>query len=211
MTDRIKKLSNLTKPDLKEPQPECCGVKVLRKFMGEHMKKLLLCLTAAISFSLLNVATADPVTDCGTRMQGMQYGAAFTFCEKACNLNEGLGCTLLGALYYHGQGVTQDYQQAKIYYEKACNLNFGTGCFGLGEFYYNGQGVKQDYQQAKTYFDKACNLNSGLGCRKLGVIYKKGQGVRQNYQTAKEYYGKACDLGDQDGCDSYRELNEKGY
>ena len=134
------------------------------------MKQLPLCLTAVISFSLLNVATADPMTDCDTRMRSKQYREALPFCQEACNLNNGLGCNNLGLLYEHGQ----DYLQAKIYYEKACNLNSGIGCSDLGFLYNNGLGVRQNYQTAKEYHGKACDLGDQVGCDRYRELNKKG-------------------------------------
>ena len=92
------------------------------------MNKTLLCLTAVICFSLLNVATANPMTDCGTRINGEQYREALPFCQEACNLNEGLGCFNLGVLYTKGLGVRQNFQTAKEYYGKACDSGEQEGC-----------------------------------------------------------------------------------
>ena len=92
------------------------------------MKKLPLCLNAVICFSLLNVATADLEYDCGVRIMRNQYSEAFTFCQKACNLNEGSGCFALGYFYMDGVGVRQNYQTAKEYYRKACDLGVQEGC-----------------------------------------------------------------------------------
>ncbi len=201
------------------------------------MKKLLLCLTTVICFSLLNVATAKELERslqrCNEENNGplcywagffyqnkQNYPLAKQYYEKSCDLNYGEGCTALGFLYKDGEGVRQDYQQAKTYFEQGCNteevlhndgFSDGMGCVELGLFYDNGEVVKQDYQQAKLYYEKACNMNNRNGCFGLGTLYKTGRGVRQNFQTAKEYYGKACDLGLQYGCDHYRKLNEKGY
>ena len=126
------------------------------------MKKLPLCLTAVICFSVLNVATADPVTDCGTRMDGEQYREALPFCQKACNWNDGLGCFAVGLLYEKGEGVRQDYQQAKKYYEKACNLNILDGCRNFGLLYKNGQGVRQDFQTAILWQRFRFKISNGL-------------------------------------------------
>ena len=169
--------------------------------------KIKLFLSAAICLSLSNITFANNVDLCATKIQAGLYTDAVPYCEKACNLDEGSGCSNLGLLYDEGQGVKQNYQQAKTYYEKACNLNNGASCFYLGHSYFN----KQNYQQAKTYYEKACNLNYGESCGVLGVLYATGRGVRQNKRTAKEYFGKACDLGDQLCCDEYRRLNEQGY
>jgi len=86
------------------------------------MKQLPLCLTVVISFSLLNVACTDETAQCQNLYNHEQYSEAFPFCQEACNLNNGLGCSNLGLVYSNGQGVRQNYQTAKEYYGKACNL-----------------------------------------------------------------------------------------
>ena len=138
------------------------------------MKKSLLYLTAVISFSLLNVAMADPMTECSTRIRSEQYREAVPFCQEACNLNNGLGCFNLGFLYADGKGVRQDYQQAKTYFEKACGLNEGDGCFNLGVLYANGEGVRQNFQTAKEYFGQACDLGDQEGCDNYRELNEKG-------------------------------------
>ena len=134
---------------------------------------------------------------------------ALLYCEKACNLNEGSGCTRFGRLYYQGLGVKQDYQQAKTYYEKACSLNDKVGCARLGRLYANGQGAKQDYKQAKTYYEIAChNSDEGTGCLALGYLHDRVFGLRG---IAIDYHRIACDEGLQDGCKEYRKLKAQGY
>ena len=85
--------------------------------------KIKLFLSAAICLSLSNTTLANNVDLCVTKIKAELYTEAVPYCEKACNLNNGLGCSFLGFLYREGQGVRQNYQQAKTYYEKACNLN----------------------------------------------------------------------------------------
>ena len=53
-------------------------------------------------------------------------------------MDDGYGCNNLGVIYAQGQGVKEDYAQAKIYYEKACNLNNELGCNNLGNLYAQG-------------------------------------------------------------------------
>lgn len=89
--------------------------------------------------------------------------------EKACELEKGGSCALLGIFYEYGQDVNQDYQQARTYYEKACKLNDVVGCTNLGLLYDEGRGVSQDLQQAKTYYEKACELGEQSGCN----LYKE--------------------------------------
>ena len=201
------------------------------------MNKLLLCLTAVTCFSLLNVATADSLSDC-MRMKDDKPIEAIPFCKEACNQNEAAGCSVVGIIYIKTAKNSQDILKAVPYNEKACNLNEPAACYNLGLIYTG----KKEYEKADKSYEKACNLNLGKGCLKLGNdylltdsrkslpysekacnmneaegcfnvawIYEKGQRVRQSFQKAKEYYGKSCDLGYAHGCSEYRRLNEKGY
>ena len=136
--------------------------------------KIKLFLSAAICLSLSNITFANNVDLCTTKFIAKLYTEAVPYCEKACNLNNGLICGVLGILYAEGQGVRQNYQQAKTYYEKACNLNEGLGCSGLGFLYAEGQGVRQSKRTAKEYFGKACDLGVQLGCDKYRELNEQG-------------------------------------
>ena len=138
------------------------------------MKKFPLCLTAVICFSLLNVATADPVSDCISLGQNKQFSEAVPVCQEACNLNDALACEGMGYLYYKGKGVKQDIQKGIMYYKKACNLKDRIGCFILGDIYENAKGVSQSFQTAKEYYGKACDLGNETGCLAYQVLNEKG-------------------------------------
>ncbi len=72
------------------------------------------------------------------------FSKAKGYFEKACDLNNGGGCSNLGVLYQNGQGVEKDLIKAAYFYSKACDLNNGRGCGNLGVLYHNGDGVKRD-------------------------------------------------------------------
>ena len=57
-------------------------------------------------------------------------------------------------MYYYGQGVAQNYQQALAWYQKAANQGFADAQNNLGVMYANGKGVAKDYQQAKAWWQK---------------------------------------------------------
>lgn len=50
----------------------------------------------------------------------------------------------LGAMYYHGTGVPQDYKQAFYWYEKAANQGNSDAQCALGMLYSDGEGVPRD-------------------------------------------------------------------
>ncbi|WP_154466089.1 tetratricopeptide repeat protein [Helicobacter pylori] len=86
------------------------------------------------------------------------FSKARKYFEKACDLNNGRGCSNLGVLYQNGQGVEKDLTKAAYLYSRACELKDGWGCSFLGALYYNGDGVKQDSKKAVALFEKACKL-----------------------------------------------------
>ena len=54
----------------------------------------------------------------------------------------------LGYMYYEGQGVPQDYEEAVKWYRLAAEQGDAEAQCGLGEMYYGGEGVPQDYAEA---------------------------------------------------------------
>ena len=102
----------------------------------------------------------------------------------------------LGVIYQNGQGVAQDYSQARAWYQKAADQGYAAAQENLGAIYYFGRGVAQDYSQARAWYQKAADQGRAASQYNLGVIYQKGQGVAQDYSQARAWYQKAADQGD---------------
>ena len=58
-------------------------------------------------------------------------------------------------MYYHGQGVTQDYVRTKEWIELAARQKHAGAQHALGFMYHNGNGVAQDHNRAKEWFELA--------------------------------------------------------
>ncbi|GAA7096906.1 hypothetical protein Kyoto55A_01180 [Helicobacter pylori] len=61
------------------------------------------------------------------------FSKARKYFEKACDLNNGGGCSFLEVLYYNGDGVKQDSKKAVALFEKACKLGYKKACEMLKE------------------------------------------------------------------------------
>ncbi|GAA9921179.1 hypothetical protein VN0841_04130 [Helicobacter pylori] len=61
------------------------------------------------------------------------FSKAKGYFEKACDLNNGGGCSNLGVLYYNGDGVKQDSKKAAALFKKACKLGNQLACEMLKE------------------------------------------------------------------------------
>ncbi len=99
------------------------------------------------------------------------FSKAKGYFEKACDLNNGLGCFNAGVSYENGQGVENNSEKAAQFYSKACDLNNNKGCFNLGALYQNGQGVEKALIKVAYFYTKACDLKDGVGCFNLGGLY----------------------------------------
>ena len=62
-----------------------------------------------------------------------------------------------GDMYYYGEGVTQDYEEAFRWYQKAAERGLANAQFNLGWMYRKGEGVMQDNQQAVKWYRKAAD------------------------------------------------------
>jgi len=101
----------------------------------------------------------------------------------------------LGHMYYHGQGIPQDYAEAVRWYRRAADQGDAKGQYGLGYMYYNGQGVSQDYVEAVLWYGKAADQGDARAEVNLALMYYNGQGVSQDYAEAARWYRKAADQG----------------
>ncbi len=61
------------------------------------------------------------------------FSKARKYFERACDLNNGGGCSNLGVLYQNGQGVEKDLIKAAYFYSKACKLGDQLACEMLKE------------------------------------------------------------------------------
>ena len=62
---------------------------------------------------------------------------------------------MLGALYYNGDGVPQDYREAIRWSRMAADEGDARAQYVLGLMYYNGGGVPQDYVLAYAWINVA--------------------------------------------------------
>ena len=61
----------------------------------------------------------------------------------------------LGLMYYKGQGVPQDYEEALRWFKEAAEQGDAQAQYCLGLMYHKGQGVSQDYEEALRWYKEA--------------------------------------------------------
>lgn len=102
----------------------------------------------------------------------------------------------LGRRYLFGQGVPQDYAQARKLIEKAAKDGVAEAYFLLGMMYDGGEGVRQDYVEAFQWLKKAAEQGHLQSQAMVGMMYQQGEGVQKNDAQARYWYEKAAQQGD---------------
>lgn len=91
----------------------------------------------------------------------------------------------LGALYYTGDIVEQDYAKAAEYYEIAANLGYVQAIVNLGYIYEYGRTGTKDYAKAYMYYSfAAAAFQDAEALYKMGDAFSRGKGVEQNKRAA---------------------------
>lgn len=107
----------------------------------------------------------------------------------------------LGRMYYHGEGVSQNYGEAARWYRKAADHGFSKAEYDLGYMYNFGQGLLRDDAEAALWYRKAADEGDTRAEINLALLYYYGQGVHQDYLETVNLYRKAADMGDARGED----------
>ena len=121
--------------------------------------------------------------------------------RRACEIDDFMGCALLGYRYETGDGVTQDVAVARDLYQRACDRGEPVGCTNLAEAYRSGLGLPPDMTEAVRLFTIGCAGQDSYACTTLGDILSDGRGVPRDIAAARGAYERGCALGDPMACD----------
>ena len=100
----------------------------------------------------------------------------------------------LGAMYFNGKGIPQDYKQAHYWFLKAADKGEPWAMCALGLMYINGNGVPQDYKQAYYWYLKAADKGNAVAMYDLGVMLQNGKGTKENLDKAIYWFNKSLSL-----------------
>lgn len=115
----------------------------------------------------------------------------------------------LGVMYYNGQGVPQDYDQAMKWSTKAAEQGLSGAQYNLGLLYAEGQAVPIDYVEAVRWFRRAANQGVAEAQYNLGVMYYKGTGIPQDFVQAHMWFNLAASQGSSEAMDARDKVAEK--
>jgi hypothetical protein len=108
----------------------------------------------------------------------------------------------LGAMYYGGEGITQNNSEALKWFRKSADQGNSDAQNSLGHMYQLGDGVKENLSEAVKWYQKSAEQGNKYAQYNLGEMYEYGNGITQDYGKAIEWYQKAAKNG-------YEKANDK--
>ena len=96
-------------------------------------------------------AVAGPLEEAWAAYQSGDYATALRLWRPRAAQGVALAQNNLGLMYYNGQGVPREYDEAAKWYRLAAEQGNVTAQSNLGSMYFSGVGVPQDYVQAYVW------------------------------------------------------------
>jgi TPR repeat protein len=127
-----------------------------------------------------------------TKAQQREMSEVIGLLRKAADQGDAGAQNNLGAMYYQGQGVKQDFGEALRLFQKAADQGNASAQCALGVAYAQGQGAKQDFSEAVRLYRKAADQGDANAQYNLGVAYAQGQGVKQDFGETVRLFRKAA-------------------
>ena len=101
----------------------------------------------------------------------------------------------IGYMYYKGQGVDQDGEEAVKWFRQAAEQGDVKSQVRLGVMYRLGLTVSKNYKEAKKWLRMAAEQEDTKAQYNLALMYFGGEGMQQDNSEAVKWYRKAADLG----------------
>lgn len=120
--------------------------------------------------------------------------------ELDCGSGDEKACYTLGALYFAGKELAQDYEKAAKYLETACRDGQADACGLLGEMYLHPYGLTQDVNRGLGLMEKSCDRGSLEGCNVLGRVLYEGKHKARDLERAMKLWRDGCGKGHGAAC-----------
>lgn len=118
------------------------------------------------------------------------YSEAYQSFLQAAEYKEKGADYYLGIMNYHGQGTTQNREEALNWLNQAVEAGNSNAVAKIGQIYFEDDDMK-DYDRALAIFNEAAKQGNLVAEFYLGLMYAEGLGVEQNYPIALSWFKKA--------------------
>lgn len=130
--------------------------------------------------------------------------AAASWCRRAAQRGNAPAMNRLGLAYQLGDGVPQDFAEAKRWYSRAIESGLADANLGLGTLYDRGLGVAADGERALEFYTKAAEAGSGSAVVLIATMHIEGRGVPRDVTKGVEWLRRGA--SDKPAAPAMREL-----
>lgn len=117
--------------------------------------------------------------------------------------------SLLGEMYFRGDGVEKDYLLARKWFRRSAEQGWANAYYKLGMLYRKGLGVRSNNVSAAFWYRIGAERGDTNAQKDLGILYALGEGVDRNLLFAHMWTNIAARNGSNRSAEIRNEL-EKG-
>ena len=121
---------------------------------------------------ITGVIHAGPMEDSMAAYDGGDYATAMRLLRPLAEQGDAQAQNGLGAMYYNGKGVAQDFKAAVKWYRLAAAQGYASAQLNLGAMYYEGQGVPEDFIRAYMWLSIAAAKGNPNAVRLRDTVSK---------------------------------------
>ena len=151
------------------------------------MNRITLTLATVLSLAF-NQVTAQDFNKGLEAAQAGDFATALKEWKPLAEQGNEKAQNILGAMYYEGIGVPQDYTEAAKWYRLAAEQGGVDAQYLLGYMYRHGMGVLKSSTEAVKWYRLAAEQDNAQAQNNLGHMYELGEGVLQDNLTAHMWY-----------------------
>jgi TPR repeat protein len=119
------------------------------------------------------IAVAGPFDDALAAYNRREYGTALQLMRPLAEQGNSEAQNGMGALYYHGYGVTQDFKEAIKWYRLAAAQGNLEAQLNLGSMYYEGEGVAEDLTHSHMWLSIVADRGYGDAVKMRDTVKKE--------------------------------------
>ena len=188
-----KKVKVLSDKIVKQMTPE--QLTEAKKMLGQYMAKRLLGNICYKGEIVSEDSTEADIKRGNDAYESGDYATALAIFTALAEAGHTEAEYKLGLMYYYGEGVTKDHEEAAEWISRAASAEFADAQNTLGEMYYEGKGVYVNYEEAVICFGDAAQAGHPEAQWNLGHMYLTGEGIEQNNHRAYIWFGRAAIQG----------------
>lgn len=145
------------------------------------------------------VHAADALNDALRAIEAGRHDKAAQILVPLATSGNAFAQYRLGILYYHGQGVVEDENQAIYWWKKAASQGYAEAMFQLGSAFLFGtqvgKVVPDPDREAAVWFFQAASAGHAESQYHLGLLFLAGKGVVESRVEAARWIRKAASQG----------------